>query len=300
MGNFFMKRTNLGILLAILSCIVYGIHPPAVRAVYEDGGNPVFIIVVTTVARALAFGVFCVLSGKQLFHTRKDTKNAVTGGFFQAIAVLGVFASLLYLPGPVMIIILFTHTLMLLFFMAWRGEVKLGAATVVPTVAALGGLSLVLDIWHPQKLSYIGIGLAFAGAIATMSRFYVYGNLTKTRNPAVVGAEAFSIAALFTLLLPLATPLHIPATSLGFFWAFLGCLSLVTGSFLTFYSMSMIGSFKFSLFSKIEPVFTSLFSILLIGEYLSWHQYVGILVVLGSLAGYQYMTVRQQRTIAIT
>ena len=245
---------NRGILLAIASAIVYGLYPPAARAVYAAGGNPMFMIVATALSRALGLGFYCALSRKPLFQTREDTKQAVIGGFFQALSILAIFASLVYLPGPVMIIVLYTHTLMLLFFMAWRGDVKLDAVSFGAAIIALGGLSLVLDVWHPGRLSLIGLGLALVGAVTTMGRLYVYGHLTKSRNPAVVGAEAFIIAALFILALLFFSPVHVPVSSKGYVFALLGCLSLVAGTFFFFYSVSMIGSFQFSLLCKIEPI----------------------------------------------
>lgn len=295
-----MRRANqtAGILIAVAATIVYSVYGPAVRAVYTDGGNPSFMIMLSTCLRAFALVAFCFLTHRRILKTRTDIKYAITGGAFQAVSIVAVIVSLAYLPAPVMITIFFTHTLMLLLFMAWRGEIKLDAATVITTIAALGGLSLAVDVWHPQKLSVIGIGIAFISAIATMSRLYVYGSFTKQKHPVVVGAEAFLFAALFVLLLPLFSMPQPPASPMGLLWAFAGCFLLVLGTFGMFYGISILGSFQYSLICKMEPVFTAIFSVLLINEILSWHQYVGMLIVLGSLAAYQYREFRIQNIAA--
>ena len=57
-----------------------------------------------------------------------------------------------------------------------------------------------------------------------------------------------------------------------------------------FYAISLLGSFDYSLLSKIEPVFTALFSFLLLGEILKPLQYLGMVIVLGSLAMYQIVS----------
>ena len=116
------KNKTLGIFVTLATAVAFGAYPPATRAVYADGGNAVFILLVTTFARALALYLFCVLLHKPIFKTKKDTKIAIIGGFFQALSVLGIFSALTYLPGAVVIIIVFTHTLMLLFL--WHGGVK--------------------------------------------------------------------------------------------------------------------------------------------------------------------------------
>ena len=289
-----IQNKTLGIFVTLATAVAFGAYPPAVRAVYADGGNAVFILLVTTFARALALYLFCVLLHKPIFKTKEDTKIAIIGGFFQAISVLGIFSALIYLPGPVVIIIVFTHTLMLLFFMAWRREIKITLHILAITLAALGGLSLVLNIWHQeQHLSYVGMSLAFMSAIATTFRVYIYGHLTKTRNPAIVGAEVFLIAAVFTVFSMFFEMPQPPASFEGYGWLSLGCLSLILGTFGMFYGLSLIGSFNFSLLMKLEPVFTAIFSIILINEFLIWHQYAGMLVVITSLIIYQYMDYRK-------
>jgi drug/metabolite transporter (DMT)-like permease len=50
-----------------------------------------------------------------------------------------------------------------------------------------------------------------------------------------------------------------------------------------FFGLALIGSFRWSLFSKVEPIFTSLFAVWFIHEHLSPHQYFGIAIVIGSL-----------------
>ncbi|MDP9196156.1 MAG: DMT family transporter [Pseudomonadota bacterium] len=283
------RKKLLGILLAFLSAVVFGVSPSTARAVYADGGNAILVIVVTTAARALGLCMLCLGLQKPLFRSRTDTRTAMSGGFFQAISLSSVFVALIFLPGPLVIIIMFTHTLMLLFFMAWRGEVRLDALALLTTFAALGGLSLVLDVWHvDQRLNLTGVALSFLAAIAMGSRLYIYGRLTKSRDPAVVGAEAFIFAALFVLLLMFFKAPAYPASTEGWLWLAAGSLSLVLGTIGMFYSIALLGAFNYSLLLKMEPMFTALFAVLLIGEYLSPLQYTGMAIVIASLMAYQY------------
>jgi len=292
-----MNQKTKGILLAIICAAVFGLWPNCVRAVYAEGGNTAFVVLVTTFARMLPLVLFCRFTNKPIFETREDMKLGLRGGFFQAAAVLSAQASLVYLPGPVSITICFTQTLMLLFFLAWRGEAKLDAITIITTVIALVGLSFVLNLWSQTgHVSILGACLAFLSAVATMSRLYVFGQRTKTSNPAIVGAETFIFTMLFVLLVPLVQMPHLPATAAGWGWIALGSLTFSIGTFGMFYAIALIGSFRFSLFSKTEPVFTALFAALLIGETLHMGQYLGILLVVGSLAVYQYIDHKRKET----
>jgi len=76
---------------------------------------------------------------------------------------------------------------------------------------------------------------------------------------------------------------RLPATLTGDAYVLLSCLSFTFGTFFMFWGISLLGSFQYSLMCKIEPIFTSIFSVLLLNEVLSAHQYGGIALVLASL-----------------
>lgn len=289
------RHKKIGIIVALLTALVYGAYPPAIRAVYADGGNATFMLLAAMFARTFIMTAFCLVTKKKLFTTKADRKMALTGGFFQAAGVLGIFGALNYLPGPIVLIIVFTHTLMLLFFMAWKGELKLNMPIIVTTFTALIGLSLALNVWHQDApLSLLGMGLALIAALTTLSRLYLYGKQTLTKHPAVLGAETFIIALLIIIAVSLFFTPHLPQHTDTYWWVAVACLSQALGTFGMFYGIALLGSFEFSLISKIEPIFTALFSVLFIHEILNAAQYGGIVLVLGSLMVYQYLEHRKQ------
>jgi len=296
-----MKKPNshqLGLIFTILGAIAYGVSPAAAHAVYTDGGNGAFVALAITVTRMMALTVVCVLAKRKLFATASHTKGAITGGLLQAMGVTLTFSAFMYLPGPIVVVILFSHTLMLLFLMAWRGEIKITAAVLITTVIALAGLSLVVDLWHQQQVSsLLGYGLAFTSAVIAASRLYVYGSLMKERNPALVGAENFIFASLFLGIFMLFYPMQMPHSLTGFSWLGLTCLTQIIGTFGMFYGIAALGSFQYSLMAKLEPIFTALFSYLLVNEVLKAPQYVGILIVVGSLILYQLHNHQQQKKL---
>lgn len=161
----------------------------------------------------------------------------------------------------------------------------------------MAGLSIVLDLWHHQSINSIwGIILVFIAALATVSRMYVFGHQTKERHPIVVGAENFLITAILITFTVLYALPHPPITILGATYTVSGCIALVLATFGMFYGISLLGSFQWSLFSKLEPVFTALSSALFLKEFLKPAQYLGIFVVVGSLLIYQIVDHRRRTT----
>lgn len=288
------QNLRLGILVAVASAVFFGVYPAAARFVYNDGGNASFMALLTTGTRALALLAFCFLTSKKLFKRREDTRQGAIGGFFQAVSVLGIFFALNYIPGPVMIIIVFTHTLILLFVLAWKGEAKLDAMTVLSAIVAMIGLSFVLDLWtQKHDYNWVGMALAFMSSLATATRLYVYGKEMKTRNPAVVGAENFVFAVLFLLPIIFYSMPTLPHSATALVLGFAGALAQAAATFGMFYGIALLGSFRFSMFLKLEPIFTALFSIVIMHELLLAQQYMGIALVVGSLVAYQMFESRK-------
>lgn len=283
------------LLVPALAGVSFGLYPAAAKLAYIDGANLTFVLSVTTFSRAFALVLFCLCTGKVLLPKRPQWRSTLSGGFFQALSVFGIIASLLYLPGPVTIILVFTHTIMLLLLLAYKGEIKLTAFAIISTLSALFGVSLVVDVWHNlHNLSWIGICLAMLSAFATVSRLYIFGKQVQDINPAVVGARIFSVAFLFLGSLVLFKAPVGPASAAGYIGLAWCCVSLILGTFCMFYGIAIAGSFQYSLMAKLEPMFTALFSFLLLGEVLNPYQYIGMIVVIGSLIGYQYFDGRTE------
>ncbi len=292
---FPLSRTGIGLLLTLGSAAFFGVYPAAARYAYADGANATFVMLLTTTVRMLAFCLFCAITRKALFATKTHTLHGAIGGFFQTVSIVGIFGALVFIPGPVMIIIVFSHTLMLLLYMAWRGEVRLDAVTLGSTLLAMLGLTLVLDLWgQSANYSWLGMGLAFMSALATAVRFYVYGREMQTRNPAIVGAENFVFSVVLLIPIGLLFPSVMPHSMAGLSWAMVGAITQALATFCMFYGLAALGAFRFSLFLKLEPIFTAVFAVLIIHEVLAMHQYLGIVIVLASLLAYQYSQARRK------
>jgi drug/metabolite transporter (DMT)-like permease len=281
---------HLGLLITVGCAISFGAWPSGLRATYAEGCNAVFAILAVTLARLGPLLALCALQKRSIFRTRADIRDAFTGGFFQAAASVTILGSVVFLPGPLAIVIIYTHTLMMLLYMIARGEIKADLAIVSTTATALVGISLVLDLWQQHvAANWTGIGMALLGAVALASRTYAYGHQLKKRHPAVVGAENFIMALLFLPLLLFFQRPEMPHSLAGWSWLALGCAAQALGTIGQFYAINLLGSFRFSLFMKLEPLFTTIFAALLIGEYLKILQYFGIALVIGSLALYQWV-----------
>lgn len=285
-----IHKKTWGILVAIATAAVFGFYPPAARAAYADGVNPVFIILFTTFWRASSLALFCLGTRKPFFQSKKNIKFALINSVFQTASTIGILGGMQFLQGPVVITIVFSSTMMLYFFLVLSKQERLTWTTLTPMIAAFVGLSFVVNVYDKlDNFSLLGILLSFMAAIATVFRVYNYGKILKENNPMVIGAETFLFTLLLSCLLFLYQTPALPQSEEGWIWAGICAASLSLGSFGMFYGIALLGAFKFSLFSKLEPVLGAVFSVLLIGEILLVSQYVGMVIVISSLVAYQIL-----------
>ncbi len=284
------RGIKIGLGISVFAAISFGLYPAAAKAAYSAGANTTAVIISTTFARALALVMYCLKSKRRVFPEPAFRRNALTGGFCQAVSVFGIIGSLAYIPAAVTIILMFTHTIMLMLYMSYRKELALTSSMVFSTIGALFGVSLVVDLWsHSGTLNGIGLLLAMLAAFATASRLYLFGKEVLLQHPIVVGAQVFSAAAIFTLLLCFYQAPIFPESIIGFGWIALCALAMILGTFGMFFGIGLLGSFQWSLMAKLEPVFTALFAFMVLGEQLAVQQYVGVVLVIGSLISYQLL-----------
>src|ERR1700679_2328851 len=128
------SKKQLGITLSILTALSVGFYPAATKHVYADGGNASFMIMATIFMRTLSLIIFCLFTRKKIMPAQSKLRATFKAGFCQFIAVVGIFAGMVYLPGPVVIVILFSHTLMLLFYQTFKGERILDRHAIICTL----------------------------------------------------------------------------------------------------------------------------------------------------------------------
>ena len=280
---------QLGVFIAIVTGVFFGLGPPLSKAIYADGANFVFVSIVTMFCRGFFLTLHCLYHKLELFASRKTLKITATGAFFHSLGMATYFGALALLPGPVAAILLYTFPLMLLAFLVWRGEARLTVVTVAIVLMALLGLSFVLHVWDVQAdIHWGGVALALFAGVCVAMRMYFHGKQLESRSPYIVGAENFILAVGFTALLAFWKMPELPHSWVGY--AYTGALGVAfgLGSWWAFTGMAMTGSFTWSLLGKIEPVYAAIFSALFFHDYLTRDQYIGMAILFASLVLYQF------------
>lgn len=286
---FSNKNAHFGLLVGICTAAIMGLYPPMAKAVYEDGGNIVAVVLVTTFFRMIGMCLFSAIYREKPFKNMSESKLSLYGGILQAISVIGILGGTYFLPGAVVITIMFSHGFMLLLYSAWRGDISLNSVNISCTIIALVGLAFAMNAFSQSSYSIVGILLSFMAAFATFARVYLFGFQSKSRSFLVVGAETFIVAFTVLLFMLIWEIPILPDTTYGMSMLIGASLSLTVGSFGLFYGISVMGAYNFSMIMKLEPIFTAFFGVLVVGSILEVSQYLGILIVVGSLIALQVL-----------
>jgi drug/metabolite transporter (DMT)-like permease len=282
------SQKAFGIFLAVSGSLLFALTPAAAGAVYQQGANAVFVIMMTCLMRAGFLTAFCHIQKISMFETKSQTKLTALAGLIQFTSVSCMLGSMMYISGSISTVILFTFPFLLYLWSLLRGQEVFLWSIFVALILGFVGLVLAVGGIDPNhhRLSGLGIGMACVAAIATTARFYIFGREMETRHPIAVGAETFCIVSLLLPLLLVLDRPEMPHTLSGWGFALALGLSASFASFVMFYGISKIGSFQYAFFSKLEPIFAALLSFLILHEILKPSQYLGMILVVVSLIFY--------------
>jgi probable blue pigment (indigoidine) exporter len=163
---------------------------------------------------------------------------------------------------------------------SWRG--------IVAAVVAFIGLALILEA-RLGDVAVLGVVSAFAAAVLRVvtllvTRAYLQGTDSRLNT----WYSLVPSGAVFLLVSLLTAHWQPPATPVG--WAAFAGMSITsTVSVLTiFVSIARIGPFRTALIMNLEPLISTIGSVMLLGEVLRPVQALGGVLMLGALCAFQW------------
>ena len=263
-----------------------------IKVVYGSGMDVMTLITLRGVL-AVAFLWTWLRSRPQRSGIRRGSALiALALGLLFGLTMFGLLQAIALLPVSIAILAYFVYPLLTGIVGAAAGVDRLGWRALLTGLVAFLGLALMLGEGF-MDLSMLGLACAFVAAIGRvvsliLTRAYLNGTDARvtTWYSMVPSTLMFLIALLYM------GAWSLPTTGAG--WAaFLGVSCCSTLSTLLIYmSTNRIGPFRTALVMNLEPMVTTLASILLLGEVLSSVQAVGAAVMVVSLCAFQFARAR--------
>jgi drug/metabolite transporter (DMT)-like permease len=272
---------QLGIGLALVSAVIYGAVPNFARMAYLNGVPALETVFYRTCAVAVALAIIGVLTSQRFVITRA----AFPAFLFQTLATLLVsscyLASIQFLPVTLSVIIFYTFPILVLLAAPMiEGRIP-GAKRIA--ISLLGFLGLVVAV-GPQLsgLNFIGIVLAFLGAIGCAMQFFSGRLIGRHMAPAAFGSLVHIILMPIILTLALSfgggKMVYIDHQTLGAaagFAIFAVCIGYVGGYFLHMQSVQFAPSSVVAPYFNVEPIVSTALAVFILHEAMTINTWIG-------------------------
>jgi DME family drug/metabolite transporter len=259
-----------------------------IKVVYASGMDVMTLITLRGMLSVAFLWVWLRLAPPSVWHPPRQRRIALGLGLLFGFTMFGLLQAIALLPVSIAILAYFIYPLLTGLLAAATGVERLGWRALLTALAAFAGLALMLGEGFTQ-LSVLGLASAFAAAFfrvvsLILTRVYLNGTDARvtTWYSMVPSTAMFVLASLYV------SAWNLPQTSAGWaaFLAITCCSTLST--LLIYISTNLVGPFRTALVMNLEPMVTTVASILLLGEVLSSVQALGAGIMIASLCAFQF------------
>lgn len=298
-----MKR--IGYLYAALAAASYGTNPIFAKPLYADGMNPDSVLLFRYVFGFLLLALMMCYNGwrrgdiKGAFRVSRHTlPQLVLMGILMALSSLTLFVSYNYMPVGIASTLLFIYPILVAVIMTLCFHERMSWLVVVCLLLATTGIALLCKSDEPvaavevvseaSVVSPFMVGLLLVMLSSLSYAIYLVGlNKTRLRTVASMPVTLYVIffgMFLFVGRLLISSPFTIPEHPV--MWlnlVALGLLPTVVSLIFTAKAIQNIGSTQTALFGALEPVTAVVLGILLLGETISFREFIGMVLILGAV-----------------
>ena len=279
-----MERGRVGVLLVLVSAILFGLMPIFARLAYPQGVGVDEMLFVRFLLGFLFIGAVLALTHRlSLPSVRQVLLLIGLGAVTYYIQSTLYFTSLLYSPVAIAVLVLYTYPVFVAvgaFALGWE---KISRRLTGVFIIALVGLVLVANPF----VSPIGLGVIFAFGSAIMYAIYILSGSRLLRSVRVEVAVFYIMGGAsisFGLMAVLTGSIHLNWNFQGWFWVIDLALVSTAAATLLFFGIARIGPSTASLISLGEPVTAVFASVVLFGNTLSGSQWLGGILILAGTA----------------
>jgi drug/metabolite transporter (DMT)-like permease len=264
-----------------------------IKVVYDSGMDVMTLVSLRGLLVVACMWMWLRAMPPVRWHSSRQRSIALGVGLLFAGTMFGLLKAISLLPVSVAILAYFAYPLLTGLGGAVTGIDRLGWPALLTATTAFLGLALMLGAEF-ANLSTAGVVWALAGAgLRAISLLLTRAYLYDTDPRVTTWYSMLPSTALFILGSVLAGEWHTPRTLAG--WAAFIATSATTtlSTLLVYLSTNRVGPFRTAFIMNLEPLVTTILSILLLGEVLTRLQALGAATMLASLCVFQFVRTRR-------
>lgn len=276
----------------LVAAVSFSVADILLKVVFSSGMDVLSLASLRGVIVVVFFMLWLRVQPPRVRHSNRERWIALGIGLMFSVTMFGLLQSVALLPVSIAILAYFIYPLLTGLAGAATGVDRVGWRALLAALAAFIGLGLMLG-FNLDDLAPLGLASAFIAAVArVVTLLLTRAYLNRTDARLTTWYSMVPSTALYLVALAALGTYSLPASGVG--WAaFAGVTITTTLSTLMIYiSASRIGPFRTALIMNLEPLLTTLFSMLLLGETLTLIQGAGAGIMIVSLVAFQLMRPR--------
>jgi probable blue pigment (indigoidine) exporter len=220
-------------------------------------------------------------------HSARERLIALGIGLLFAANLYLLFTAIRLVAVPIAILSYFVYPLLTGIVGAALGLERLRPASTVAAIVALLGLALMLGA-DTAHIAWLGVGMALGAALCRVATLLITRGALSAADSRLTTSYTMltSTAALLVVAVVLRAPAF-PHGAVGWVGFFGVCVCSTTSMLALFASTVRIGAFRTALIMNLEPVVSTLLSIVVLGEVLTPVQFAGGAIMVMALCAFQ-------------
>jgi drug/metabolite transporter (DMT)-like permease len=270
----------LGLGITFLSALFFSLITTFARLAYDSGSNPATQVLLRSLCMMLALGGLQMLAGRSLVPPRRVIPTTLALAVCIFLMSFGYLSSVAYISVSLAVLLLYTFPLMVGIASPLLGRERMTWIKALCLVGAFSGL-LVASWTGFGVLDWRGIAFALAGAAGVAGVSLFGGKAMAKGHPFAMNAWInFWVALTAGAYVVVTGGLALPQTDIGWLATAAVCVCYTLGILFLFLGLTMISPAQSALTMNLEPLFSTLAAILLLGETVAARQWIGMAMLL--------------------
>ena len=193
------RRPLLGYAMVLAATCMWGINGTVSKAILSSGLSSLRLTEVRSTGAAVALGTALLIARPRRLRIRRSELLflAVFGILGLALVQWLYFFAIHRLQIGIALVIQYLAPVLIALWARFVAKEPVRRRIWVAIVLALGGLSLVVDLWHGFSLDTLGTAAALGAAVAFALYILLAERAVARRDPVSLLCLGFAVAALF-------------------------------------------------------------------------------------------------------
>lgn len=280
-----MSTSGRGTVFMLISALCYGVSPALVKIQFEFGLNSSSVLMYRSGFAALIIFGIMLIQKKTILVSSVDLKRLFIVGFFCALSLTVLVESYAFIDVGLASALHYTFPMFVNVLSALLFRQVLTRSRLISLLLGLSGV-FVLAFNTSQKGAAFGLLLAVLSGFLFAVYMLVLERLPfESRNALLVTMYLNLAIALYTMIYNVAFDRLRPISSLpsGLHLILLAVINGVLALLFFRSGVLLLGASRASIVATIEPLFSVMFGILIVGEPLTLMLFFGLMLILAGL-----------------